>query len=56
MSGIRRQSQEEPVPSNAVRAQAADWVARLHDDQPTWRHVFTTGWTNVRTIVARSTG
>jgi transmembrane sensor len=33
MSVIRRQSQEGSVPSEAVRAQAAAWVARLHDDQ-----------------------
>jgi transmembrane sensor len=33
MRGIRHQSQEEPVPSKAVRAQAAAWVARLHDDR-----------------------
>jgi transmembrane sensor len=32
MSGIR-QSEEGWVPSEAVRAQAAAWVARLHDEQ-----------------------
>jgi transmembrane sensor len=33
MSGIRHRPPEESVPSDAVRAQAAAWIARLHDDQ-----------------------
>jgi transmembrane sensor len=33
MSEIRHHRPEESVPSNAVRAQAAAWVARLHDDE-----------------------
>jgi transmembrane sensor len=32
MSGTR-QPQEDPVPSNEVRARAAAWIARLHDEQ-----------------------
>jgi transmembrane sensor len=32
MSGTR-QLQEDPVPSNEVRAKAAIWIARLHDEQ-----------------------
>src|ERR1700730_9361196 len=32
MSGTR-QLQDDPVPSNEVRAKAAAWIARLHDEQ-----------------------
>jgi transmembrane sensor len=32
MSGVK-QSQEESVPSEAVRAEAAAWIAQLHDEQ-----------------------